>query len=223
MSGDALHDLDGLTHRLQAVRESRTKLVTLRDRLADELQAKETEVKALDYEVDLLTKVGELFRVLMDQMVDRQVKIVEKVATDGLQRVFPDLGLSLESEVGPKYNKIAVDFFIRKGSGPMSHRGRPLESFGGGPSSVVSLILRVLTIKKLKRWPILVLDESLAAVSDDYIEYTGRFVRALAERLGFDILLVTHKQAFLEHAHMAYRGTEEQADGVTYLELRKVQ
>ena len=91
------------------------------------------------------------------------------------------------------------------------------------PSSVVSLILRVLAVKKLKLWPLLILDESLAAVSDDYIDLTGQFIRALTEKLGIDLILVTHKPAFLDHAHAAFRCTEEvESDGVsTYVVVKK--
>jgi chromosome segregation ATPase len=225
MSGDPLYDLHGLTDRLDAVLSTQTRHATLRDRLRKELVSKETEVETLTYEVEVLTKVVELFRMLLDQLVEKQVKTVEKIGTEGLQTVFPDLDLSLESEVDPKYNKISVDFFFRKGTAghPASYRGRPLDAFGGGPSSVVSLILRVLTIKKLRLAPLLILDESLAAVSDEYIDLTGQFIRALAEKLEFDIVLVTHKPAFLEHAHASYRCSEEvESDGIsTYVVLKK--
>lgn len=225
MSGDTLHGLDGLNDRLDAVLNARTRHLTLRDQISRDLVSKEKEVGNLGSEIEVLTKVVELFKVLMDQLVERQVKIVEKVGTEGLTTVFPDLDLSLESEVDPKYNKISVDFFFRKGmkGHPASYRGRPLDAFGGGPSSVVSLILRIMTVKKLKLWPVLILDESLAAVSDDYIDLTGQFIRALSEKLNFDIVLVTHKQAFLDHAHAAFRCTEEvESDGVsTYVVLKK--
>jgi chromosome segregation ATPase len=232
MLGDAIHDdhgglkLESLESRVKAVENTRTRLTTLRDQIAQDLKEREAEVQHLTSETEILTKVVELFRFLMDQLVEHQVRIVERLGTKGMQSVFPDLDLSLESEVDPKYNKIAVEFFLRKGSpdSPYSHRGSPLESFGGGPSSVISLILRVLAIKKLKRWPLLILDESLAAVSDDYISATGQFIRLLADKIGFDIILVTHKTAFLEHAHAAFRCTEEtEENGVsTYVVLRKV-
>jgi len=225
MHGDTLFDLDGLTGRYNGLLATRTRLTTLRDQLADELVSKEQEVVHLSSEVEILTKVVELFRLLIDQLVERQVRIVEGISTEGLHSVFPDLNLSLEADVDPKYNKVSVEFFLRKGQKdhPASYRGPPLESFGGGPCSVVSLILRVLTIKKLKMWPLLVLDEALAAVSDDYVDLTGRFVRELTVKMGFDVLLVTHKPAFLEHAQTAYRCTEEvEDDGVsTYVVLRK--
>lgn len=226
MPSDALHAVDrGLNDRLKAVQAKKIKLVTLRDRLADELASKEQEVEHLGQEIVLLTSVAELFRFLVDQLVEKQVRIVDKVASDGLRTVFPDRDLSLESEVSPKYNKISVDFFFRKGDkdSPFSHRGKPLAAFGGGPSSFVSLLLRIMAIRKLKLWPVLVLDESLAAVSDEYIDPTGQFLRSTARQLGFDILLVTHKAAFLDHADTAYRCSEEiEPDGVsTYVVVKK--
>lgn len=230
MSGDVLLDLDGLSpaerieRRVNAVLRTRTRLSTLRDRIAHDLSDKEKEVQFLVSETEVLSKVMELFKALMDQLIEKQVRIVEKIATEGLQTVFYDKNLSLEADVDPKYNKISVEFFIRKGQkdSPASHRGRPLDSFGGGPSSFISLILRILAVKKLKLWPVLILDESLGAVSDEYIDLTGQFIRALAEKLGFDIILVTHKPPFLDHAHSAYRCSEEvEEDGVsTYVVLR---
>ena len=86
---------------------------------------------------DLDTKVGELFRLLMDLLVVKQVRSVENVVTEGLRTIFHDLELAFEADVGPKYGKVSVEFFIRQGAkdDPLSHRGRPLEAFGGGPST----------------------------------------------------------------------------------------
>lgn len=227
MYGDVLLDVDGLSaieRRVRAVQDTRTRLTTLRDQVAGDLAEKEREVVDLASEVEMLTKVSELFRLLMDQLIEQQVRVVEKIATEGLRTVFYDTHLSLEADVDPKYNKISVEFFLRKGAkeNPASHRGKPLESFGGGCSSFVSLVLRILAVKKLKLFPMLILDESLGAVSEEYVDLTGQFLRAFAEKLGFDIVLVTHKPAFVDHAHGAYRCTEEhEEDGSSYVVLRK--
>ncbi len=221
MPSDELLDLDGVRRKVGLLRDRKAHLTTLRDKLQNDLSEKELEVKQLTRKVESLALVAELFRRLMDILVDKQVKSVEKVATKGLQTIFPDLNLSLESEVGPKYNKISVEFFLRRGAGPTSHRGRPLRAFGGGPASVISLILRVLTIKKLGLYPFLLLDESLGAVSDEYIDLTSLFLKSLSAKTGIDILLVTHKPAFAEHSSSTYR-CQELTDGVvTNLALRK--
>jgi len=134
--------------------------------------------------------------------------------------------LSLESELSLKYGKVAVDFFFRQGEANHlhSHRGKPLENFGGGPSSVTSLVLRVLTLLKLKRWPLVVLDESLGALSEGYLEQASKFTQRIAHELGVDLLLVTHKPALLESSDHSYRCTDVvESDGVTHhLSLRSL-
>lgn len=208
--------------RLRAIRESATSLQVLRDQLRKELNTRHQEVESLTLRLDLLSKVGELFRALMDRLVLDHVRSIEQVISEGLRTIFVDQDLSFEAEVSQRYNKIAIDFVIRQDNERVPVRGHPLESFGGGPASVASLILRVIALLRLKRWPFLALDETLAAVSDDYIDQTGLFLRKLAETTGISILLVTHKQAFLDHALIAYRGTTVVAeDGSRHLRLQR--
>jgi hypothetical protein len=217
MSGNEVHAVEELAKRVRALSDNSVQFVALRDRMVSELASKEAEVVELSVKIEMLTKVGELFRVLMDLMVVKQVRAVEDIVTEGLQSIFRDLDLSFEADVGPKYNKVSVDFFIRQGAkdDPLSHRGKPMEAFGGGPSSVASLVLRVLTVLRLKRWPFLVLDEALGAVSDEYTEPTGQFIQALAKKMGISVLLVTHKPAFVDHADTAYKCSEIVADDAT--------
>jgi chromosome segregation ATPase len=208
--------------RLRAIRESATSLQVLRDQLHKELDTRHQEVESLTLRLDLLSKVGELFRALMDRLVLDHVRSIEQVVSEGLRTIFVDQDLSFEAEVSQRYNKIAIDFVIRQDNERVPVRGHPLESFGGGPASVASLILRVIALLRLKRWPFLALDETLAAVSDDYVDQTGLFLRKLAETTGISILLVTHKQAFLDHAVVAYRGTTVVGeDGSRHLRLQR--
>lgn len=225
MQGDSVHPLAGLTQRLRAVEEASNRHVILRDRLVTEKTEREAEVISLRERVEKLMMVGELFRALLDALVVKQVKTVETVVTSGINTIFHDLGLAFEAEIAVRYNKVSVDFVFRRGPAedPLAIRGKPLDSFGGGPSAVADLILRMMTILKLKRQPLLLLDESLSWVSDDYIEATGQFLQQLAESMGVDVLLVTHKQSFLDHADMRYRCSEVvREDDSRYLELKAV-
>jgi len=222
MQSDPVHTSEGLAQRVRALQHTSTKLTTLRDRLTLDLETKEQEVDELTQRIELLAKVHELFRVLMDQMIVSQVRMVEDVVTEGLQTIFHDLDLSCEADVGPKWGKIAVEFFFRQGSkdDPLSYRGKPMDSFGGGPSSIASLVLRILTVLRLKLWPVLVLDEALGAVSEHYVDHTGVFLERLTKKMGIDVLLVTHKPSFLDHADVTYRCSEvAEADGTRHLVL----
>lgn len=226
MSSDSLcvqHDLTAWRQRVKTLRDTTTRLQVTRDRVTEELAARQREVEVLSLRIDKITKVGELLRALMDKLVLDQVRTIEGVVTEGLHAIFPDLALAFEAEVGTKYNKIAIDFFLKQGTDDTAIRGAPMESFGGGPTSVASLILRLLAILRLQRFPFLLLDETLAAVSDEYVDEAGQFLRKLAASTGIDILFVTHKAAFLEHAAHAFQGFEDtDDDGSWSLGLRRI-
>jgi hypothetical protein len=214
VSSAAVHPLEAVG-RVARLAERATKAEALRDHLERERTALEVEVGRLGGQIEKLLKVEELFRALMDQLVVHQVRALEAVVTDGLQTIFFDQHLHFESDIEAKYGKVSIDFQLRQGAvdDPLTIRGRPLESFGGGPSSVIALILRVLTLLKLKRLPFLVLDETLLAVSDEYCGATGKFLQALAETMDLHFLLITHKPAYLDYSHVAYQGREETVEG----------
>lgn len=226
MPSDQVHSVEGLGSRVRALENRVVRLTTLRDRVVSDIHSKQQEVSELGQQTEKLAKVLELYRHLLDSLVLKQVRSVEEVVTEGLREVFFDQLLSLESELSLKYGKVAVDFFFRWGEKDhiSSHRGKPLEAFGGGPASVTSLVFRVLTILKLKRWPFVVMDESLGAVSDEYLEQASQFTQKIARELGVDVLLVTHKPALLEHADQSYWCTNVvEKDGVTsHLSLRSL-
>lgn len=223
MPGDPLRLVQGLSDRTRALGQRATRLLTLRDQLASELVEKESEITALSTRAEKLTKVGELLRALMDKLVLDQVRSIEGIVTEGLRSIFHDQALAFEADVGQKYNKVTIDFLLKQGTDESAIRGNPIESFGGGPTSVASLILRLLALLRLKKWPLLLLDETLAAVSDEYSDQAGRFLRKLAETTGIDLLMITHKQSYLDHAANAYQGIEEtEDDGTWSLGLRRI-
>lgn len=225
MSDGSVRPVAELASRLQAVTDLATRATALRDSLTSDLSTKESEVKRLSAQAVLLEKVGELLRALIDHLVVKQVRTVEGVVTEGLSTIFHDLGLFFEAEISTKYNKVSVDFLFRQGAAddPLAIRGRPLDSFGGGPSAVADLILRMLTLLRLRKKPLLLLDETLASVSEEYVDATGHFLGQLAESMRIDVLLVTHKQAFLDHADRAYRCSEViTEEGTRRLELKSL-
>lgn len=223
MSSASLGPLEAV-ERVKSLGRRAAKAEALRDHLLVERGRMEGEIATLGQDIEKLLKVEELFRSLMDHLVVNQVRTLESVVTDGLQTIFHDQDLRLESDIEPKYNKVSIDFHLRQGKAndPLSIRGKPLESFGGGATSVVALILRVLTLLKLKRLPFLVLDETLLAVSDEYIAPTAKFLNALASSMDLHFLLITHKTAYCDYSDVAYQGREEVGDGERMLRIKKV-
>lgn len=230
MPSNTISSVDGMTtawdrtSRLSVLRQRAARLGAARDQTVRQLRESREEVRALDHRVEVLTKVGELYRLLLDRLVLDQVKVIEGLVSEGLTTIFPDQRLAFEAEVGEKRGRLSIDFFFRQGEeGGIVIRDEPLQAFGGGPCSLASLTLRLLTLLRLGRFPLLLLDETLGAVSDEYLDATGRFLQHLAKSTGVMILLVTHKQALLDHTDHAYAAsTEGTEDGAWHLSLRRL-
>lgn len=209
--------------RAASVRESLTRHKAIRDSIAADLSARRAEVDTLSAKTEKLSKVGELLRLLVDRLVSEQRKVVEGLVTEGLQTVFHDQQLSFEADVVQRGGRVEIDLFLRQGTEEAGIRGDPLEAFGGGPTSITSFLLRVIALRRMGRKTFLLLDESLAAVSDEYVDATGKLLHRLCSSMGIDVLLVTHKASFLEHAESAYQASEETTEiGTTRLGLRRL-
>lgn len=225
MSSNEVHVLSDEVERKQRINTLRlqaTRVKTLRDQLNLELGEKERELETLSSRLAVLSKVSELYLILLDRMVKGQVKTIDEVITHGFQTIFYDQDLRFETELSTKYNRVSAEFFIRDGDPANGGtRGSPLESYGGGPATIASLVLRILTILRLKRRKFLLLDETLSAVSDAYVENTSSFLKGLAETMGLDIFLVTQHQSYVDYAPTSYHADTKIDGGRKHLTLRR--
>lgn len=163
-------------------------------------------IKELDDEGELLALVQGVIRTLIDREVTEGVQVVEKLLTEGLQAVFHDQKLSVESKVSISRGKVSVDLItVHERPDGTIIRGVTNDSFGGAVTTVQSVLLRILVMKRRGLRPFLMLDESLPAFDADYIINMGEFLQLICERLDIDILLVTQKLALVDVSNRAYR------------------
>lgn len=225
MQGDALHAQQEVGARVRALTQKASRIQALRDQVLEELELRCKEIDQLAARIDVLVKVGELFRALMDKLVMTHVRSVEHVITEGLKSIFFDQTLSFEAEVSTRRDRICVDFVVRqeRSGGKYVVRGDPMTNFGGGPATIASLVLRLLVLMKLKRRSLLFLDETLSAISPEYIDQTCLFLNKLSTSTGTPILLVTQQHAYMEHCTLAYAASEHSSDGrAPCLQVHKV-
>jgi hypothetical protein len=170
------------------------------------LKQTEKEIKELEAEEELLDVVAALFRTLIDNEVNEGIEAVEKLQTEGLQAIFEDMDLKVKSEVTVKRNKVSVDLVtVQKQPDGVETEAPSTEAFGGSVTTVQSVLLRIIVILRQGMRPLLLLDESLVAVAENYVPAVGRFLSRLCERMGMDILAITHNAVLVEQAKTAYR------------------
>jgi chromosome segregation ATPase len=184
--------------------ERMTELTIMRKQVFSHHQNLESEITNLDVDVAVLEKVGNLFKHLLDVLLEKKKKDIEELVTFGLRSVVDDQDLKFHIDIEPKYNNIYTTFRTEH-VGVVD--GDVLDNFGGGIVNIESFLLRVITLFQTKLSPYLFLDESFSNLSEDYVENCSKLLRGLCEQLGVTIFLVTHQPAMLSHADKVYKAT----------------
>jgi len=176
-----------------------------RDEVDRRLKGVKAEIRTLEAEDEILDLVGGLFRTMMDGEVTDSVKAVERLLTEGLQAVFEDMHLEAEARVELQRGKVSVDLVtVQTEPDGTKTEGDPKDAYGGSVATVESVLLRVIVVLRRGLRPLLLLDESLGAVADHYVPKVGKFLSLLCDRVGMDVLAVTHNPTLVEVADHAY-------------------
>jgi DNA repair ATPase RecN len=186
----SLQDLERLLLTAQVQRNTiQTRQTALQQEIAD-----------LSHEGDILAQVESALLVLSAETTKKYVTTISQLVTDGLRAIFDDLHLEFQAEMVTYRGVSGIKFSLLQDG-----KAAPLlEGYGGGVLAVVSVLLRVVTILLLNIQRVLILDESLAHVSAQYIANTSKLLRKLTDDLGFTIVLVTHQTEFVEFANTHY-------------------
>lgn len=188
------------------LRSRADRLVGARDAARQRVASTRQAIQDLENEGELLNLVQGVLRALIDKEVSAGVEVVEKLMTEGLQAVFHDQKLSVQSEITVSRGKVSVDLLtVHERPDGEVIKGVPNDAFGGAVATVMSVLLRVIVMRRRGLRPFLLLDESLPAFDAGYVQNMGEFLQLICARLGLDILLVSHNPSLVDAADRAYR------------------
>lgn len=194
-----MDDLDSLQLTMQRYDLAKSQAMREVHRYDGELQRLRSEEMVMD-------QVSTLFRYLMRKEIYEHAERFSDIVTQGLMTIFHDQNLSFRVEVEEKRGKVSVKFLTMESN----HEGDPLKAFGGGVAAIESLLLRLMVLKRQGLAPYLFLDESLAALSEEYVPVAAMFLKELCKRFGVNLLLITHNKAFQEYADHVYLAVPEE-------------
>lgn len=176
----------------QVIRDS-DRLLTLRKEYMDISTSIEVDKKSI-----------EVVKFISDRMTQSGFSVLQDTVTNGLQAIFTDDSYSFEMETSERGSSKVVRFYIRDSNGGRT----PIDSCGGGIQVMVSFILRVYMIVKLKLKRFIVLDEAFTQVSAQYTEGLMDFLTSLTEDLDFKFLWISHSPQYIASATRVYEMTK---------------
>jgi len=203
-----------MNERLGSLKVGTAKLVAYRDLMKMQADAAEARIAKLQKRADVLQRASDVFKEWLDDSLRQNVGAISDLVTTGLQHIIHDQKLTFKIKQEMKFNRLSMRFTIEDDG----VEGDPMSSFGGGAVLTASFILRLAIMSRLGMGNLLLLDESMHALANRYVPAAASFMRQLSEQTGINILMVTHNEEFLNHAHTAYEGRKE---GVLRLHKRK--
>jgi len=182
-----------------------------RDLLKEQLEKEKQRKQELETKHENFTKARSIIQEVARQTQSKLELRVSSLVTTALSAVFPD-PYKFETEFVTKRNKTECEFWFTKSKEKM----KPLDSSGGGPIDVASFALRLVFWSLRKTRPVLVLDETFRFVSMDLQYKCSEMLKMLSEKLGVQIILVSHSPEIIQSADKVFR--VENRNGVSYVE-----
>lgn len=202
--------MDNLTELSNRVRLARRKVDTkIAEARVMATRGKEIreEIELASKDVDLYNKVAITLASIGEQRQQQAQNQIEELVTRGLTTIFgEDISFHLVQTQRGKTPE--VKFLVKsRGLNGRAVETPVMDARGGGLAAVVGFLLRlvVLLLSKDGKEPILILDESFSHVSAEYEQPLAEFLKELVEKTKVQIILVTHSDAFSEHADKRYR------------------
>lgn len=132
---------------------------------------------------------------------------IESVVTEALRMVYGD-SYRVELSYGMKNNRSSLEIEMARTT-PAGEVKRDMGGFGGGVADTISVPLRLMVLVGSRQTDrVCVLDECWKHIDVVRIEMVGQFLRVLAERLGMQVVFLTHHQALRAYADRTYEVTE---------------
>lgn len=194
-----------LQDRFNVFKQNVDRIVIYKNMVVSQVDHEKIEIGKNEYISSLNQKSSEIFKMWLEDLLENNVNSISELVTNGLQNVIYDQNLVFKISQELKYNRLSMKFVVDNDG----VEGDPIDSFGGGAVAFISFILRLAVMTRMKMGNLLLLDESLASLANHYVPAAADFMKKLSEKTGINILMVTHNDEFINHAHVSYEGKKD--------------
>lgn len=166
----------------------------------DELNSASSELITLRSDFDKLNLLTAYFNKIVDSKRKEIIDKVINLVSFGLQTVLEDSTVRLMVSSKIQRNQKFYSFTLEQNGRETSI----VNAVGGGVINLLSFLLHVVLLAVSSNRKILILDEPFSAVSENYRENIGEFLKLLAEKTNIQFIIVSHQNEINEAADVLY-------------------
>lgn len=201
-------------------------LKSMFDQKLGQLHALQERVDFYNNQISILTlkenrsvKASLFLQSLNDSVRSSTIDKISKIVTEAIQSI-KDKNLEFTMSLEVKNNQPILEMMILDKLLGQSYD--VINSFGGGICDIIAFVLRVSLLAKwtpsLSR--VIIADESFKHVSVKDQEKVAEFIKLLCEKLGLQLILVSHSDVITKQAAKVFEVTKEQ--GISKVEIKNV-
>ena len=201
-----------LKNKYQQIRDNYQYLIGKKESLDIQFKKNSDNLKEIEIKETLYQKCSVFLQKSADIFKTRHVEQIETVVTQGLHEILGNVNLQFKVIYEAKKNAIGIEFKIYNSA--LKETYDIINSFGGGIADIVAILLRVFFLYKSGIRKVLVLDETGKFISNTYQENFSNFLKTISEKLGIQIILISHKKEVIKSADKVIKLRKEQTKTV---------
>lgn len=208
-----------MNNRLSKIQEYVLTKRAEKNSLENQMKTTNLQIAEKEKKQALLEKSLASLQKLTDLKKKETTEKIENIISFGLQTIFEDSSYQFKISDSIKRKQVVYDFRVFSDSFNSDNGVSILDSRGGGVVSIVSFLLRLVLMcmmdKKAERF--LALDEPFSNLSENYHENLVVAVKSIAEKLGVQLLVISHQKSLDAFGDVVYE--LRQVNGVTSAHL----
>ena len=141
---------------------------------------------------------------------------IENIITEAMHLIYDDTySASLTYSIKNNRSHLEIEMLRQTKDGEVR---RNMGGFGGGMADTISMPMRLMVLMGAKQTDkVCILDECWKHIDQERVELVAKFVRILADRLGIQVLFLTHHPLMRDFADRVVEVSE--VDGKSVIEM----
>ena len=182
-----------LKNKVENLRDELSELIGQEKVLTQQITVENSILSTLKIDYSDMKKAVEVLDFIQKSSNEMVKSKFEELVTNFIQFVTEDESYQFLVEFGKKGNIPIAEFKLKSPSS--GEEFLPInECSGGGIIDIVSIALRITVMQFLDVEPLLMLDESLKGLSENYQAKAVEFIKMLTTDLDYQVIMITHRQ-----------------------------
>ena len=202
---------------IQKIERLYNQAVAIKTQIAKDIEQKKDRTEELSLKLDLMEKVQVFLQKIAKDTQDRLSLQIEDIINSALDAVFPnEYTFRLEFTTSRNRTEAQLLFYDQRTGKEVD----PMNASGGGVVDLTAFALRIACyVLENNTDNVIILDEPFRFISRDLQERAGKILKTLSNKLGIQIIMVTHIKELIDCADKVFE-VKKNADGISEIEVK---